>query len=248
LRDAAPDLRQQREPISSTKTCLFDYIGKVFAIMSLAPRHTFQVLTKRPARMLEYMTIEGIAGAVAGAADGHGYVINPDELAARWPLSNVWLGVSIENQVAADERIPLLMQTPAEIRFLSCEPLLGPIDFRPLGDSGKRLPVSWLEEGCTGEAIDWVIAGGESGRREQKTRPMRVEWARSLRDQCVAAGVPFLFKQWGDWFPLASADEASWFPKAELTEDYHHVKIGKSRSGRMLDGREWDQYPRQAVA
>jgi protein gp37 len=150
-----------------------EFIDQVFAVMALADRHTFQVLTKRP----------------------------------KWPLPNVWLGTSVEDQKAADERIPLLIETPAAIRFLSIEPLLGPVDLTDVRrHDGWRINALTGEEFLPGEIvsghlgkIDWVIAGGESGSSKQSPRPMHPDWARSLRDQCVAAGVPFLFKQWGEW-------------------------------------------------
>jgi protein gp37 len=122
-----------------------------------------------------------------------------------WP-PNVWMGVTAENQEYASLRIPLLLETNATTRFLSCEPLLGPLNLSP-----------WLDKG-----IDWVIAGGESGA---KARPTNPEWFRSLRDQCVNAGVPFFFKQWGQW----SSDGSP---------------VGKNRAGRILDGETWDQIPR----
>src|SRR5262249_61051875 len=114
-------------------------------------------------------------------------------------LPNVWLGVSLEDQKTADDRIPLLLETPAAVRWISAEPLLGPIDLSKeyltalLGKypfkhySGPRTTIAHL--------LDWVVVGGESG---PKARPMHPDWGRSLRDQCVAAGVPFFFKQWGE--------------------------------------------------
>jgi protein gp37 len=146
---------------------------------------------------------------------------------ADWPLPNVWLGVSVEDQKRADERIPILLDTPAAVRWLSCEPLLGPIDL-----SKMRIPTPegctdhdcWAVEPLTGRMapiielgsgdraldggyqtwgkIDWVVAGGESG---PGARPMHPSWARSIRDQCASAGVPFLFKQWGHTFCAKSA-------------------------------------------
>lgn len=119
--------------------------------------------------------------------------------------SNVWVGTSVESQNVA-KRVDFLRAVPAHVRFLSCEPLLGPIDFGPEGLAG----------------IGWVIVGGESG---PNARPMHPEWVRSIRDQCVAAGVPFLFKQWGEY-------------------DENGVKVGKKKAGRIVDGRVWDEYPR----
>jgi protein gp37 len=201
-----------------------EWIDRVFAVMALAPQHTFQVLTKRSDRMRAYLGADRLP--VRWANDG--------EIAARiastaldsfrnagriyqagFPLPNVWLGVSVEDQVRADERIPDLLATPATVRFLSCEPLLGPIALTRIHETwleegggrtdawesclnGKRFD-EWGDgdiEGCP--KVDWVICGGESGPR---ARPMHPDWARSLRDQCAAAGVPFFFKQWGAWGP-----------------------------------------------
>lgn len=173
--------------------------------------HTFQVLTKRPERMLALLTSSRFRTKIASAAYRHahdqrdaGYLAHqidgrPEyarcyQPGRMWPLSNVWLGVSVEDQETADQRIPLLLQTPARVRFLSCEPLLGPIDLRQ----------AWLFAGFPqhitrdGRAIGgarnlhWIISGGESG---PKARPSKVEWFEALRDQCAAAAVPFFMKQ-----------------------------------------------------
>ena len=200
-----------------------EQIAAVFGVMAAAPQHTFQVLTKRAKRMrewFEWMSIE--AGRSRDAAVVHyedtrdmevrlcvawldthhvdrGHVTYPT-----WPLPNVWLGVSVENQDAADERIPELLRTPAAVRFLSCEPLLGPTNLRHLDDDAKG--GQWCQvDALTGEQTDmgrpcppvgqriaWVIAGCESG---PGARPCDVAWLRSLRDQCAAAGVPYFLKQ-----------------------------------------------------
>jgi len=154
---------------------------------------------------------------------------------------NVWLGVSVENQEQADKRIPVLMNTPAAVRFLSCEPLLGPIDFRKV-PSFNRIGLDlrgW-----------WVIVGGESG---SNARPMHPDWARSIRDQCQAAGVPFFFKQWGEWAPWGlhccdflsqfNGDQARARFSEATTTHYIHYRVGKKAAGRLLDGREWSEYP-----
>ena len=163
-----------------------DYIDDVFAVMADAERHTFQVLTKRPERMASYSL-----GALIAEKLGR--------LPHDWPLPNVWLGTSIEND-RWTVRANALRTTPAAVRFLSCEPLLGPLPSLDL----------------TG--IDWVIVGGESGHGH---RPMDPDWVRDIRDRCVAAGVAFFFKQWGGRTPKSG--------------------------GRELDGRTWDQMPRQTV-
>ena len=186
---------------------------KIFAVMALCPHHTFQVLTKRPERMLEYL--ERIADLAVHdvwkwqqAAD-----LIVDNCAVledhAWPLPNVWLGVSVENQAAADARIPLLLQTPAAVRFISAEPLLGEIRLERV-----RMPETLFgwhdinvlsgniyrharQVGFGHPKLDWVICGGESG---PGARPMEADWARSLRDQCASAGVPFFMKQMGSVF------------------------------------------------
>lgn len=161
------------------------YLDRVFAIMARTPQHVYQVLTKRPARMLRYLS----------GADGV-------EITG-WPLPNVWLGVSVENQRWADERVPLLVQTPAAVRFVSCEPLLGPLSL-----------YEWLEPGCTPaclmasiapghahvSALDWVIVGGESG---PKRRSLELSWVRVIREQCRRAGVAYFGKQLGGARPGA---------------------------------------------
>lgn len=168
----------------------FAHIVAIFRVMAIAQRHTFQILTKRPQRMLEVMHLLPEALKTIFPPEKH-----PEVHVSGWPLPNVWLGVSVENQRAADERIPLLLQTPAAVRFLSCEPLLGPIDLKR--NYGWRImtPIGpmFTKAGLGGAAkIDWVIVGSESG---PDRRPCDIEWVRSLRDQCIAAGVPFFLKQ-----------------------------------------------------
>ena len=178
-----------------------EWIDRVFAVMARCPQHTFQVLTKRSARMLKYLSDPTAREAIDTRTD----------YSTAWPLPNVWLGVSVEDQSRADERIPDLLATPAAVRWLSCEPLLGPVDLSdwmicPNARDGLSMDPSTGEyECCTqcdftgiGLCPDWVVAGGESG---PGARPMHPDWARSLRDQCEAASVPFFFKQWGDHLP-----------------------------------------------
>jgi protein gp37 len=165
------------------------YAARVFAVMALAGRHTFQLLTKRPGRMASVVSSQGFRRAVDDevsrlVADG---AVEPIG-SMRWPLPNVWLGVSVETQRWAEIRLPKLVETPAAVRFASCEPLLGPLDLSV-----------WL-----GQGLDWVIVGGESGPR---FRPMDRDWVRSLRDQCQAAGVAFFFKQVGGRTPKAGGRE-----------------------------------------
>lgn len=159
------------------------FISHVFAIMALTKEHTFQILTKRPARMREYLLEiqnddKDLQRWGRCAPEKHpcsaGYIEDRD-----WPLANVWLGVSVENQAAADERIPILLDTPAAVRFLSVEPLLEHVD---LGIT-RRTP-----------KLDWVIIGGESG---PNARPCNVDWIRSILNYCRAAKVPAFVKQLG---------------------------------------------------
>lgn len=174
-----------------------EYIDKVFAVMALCPQHTFQVLTKRPDRMLAYMTDGGRPRRIGGNTGW----MNDSGIVSPWPLTNVWLGVTVENQEAADERIPLLLKTPAAVRWVSCEPLVGPVSFRWMAGIFPEPYTAQNPSGKTNHLealrrIDWVVSGGESGPH---ARPMHPDWARSLRDQCVDAGVPFMFKQWGEF-------------------------------------------------
>ncbi|MFJ6061639.1 DUF5131 family protein [Streptomyces tendae] len=191
-----------------------EFIARVFAVMALTPQHTYQVLTKRPGRMRSLLSNRDFRALV----DDHREQLHPGCGDFAWPLPNVWLGVSVENQRWADIRIPALLETPAVVRFLSCEPLLGPLDlFGPIVPGRGRPKLTyWLDgrpgwgpdqtddrgrvfqEMTVGPRLDWVIVGGESG---PKARAMHPEWARTIRDQCQQAGVPFFFKQWGEWGP-----------------------------------------------
>jgi len=155
------------------KNIPFDFISKIFDVMCRASHHRFQILTKRSGRLLELSS------------------------KLTWP-ENVWMGVTVEN-TECNFRIDHLRQTNAAIKFISFEPLLGPISNIDL------------------EGIDWVIVGGESG---PKARPMKPQWATSIRNQCFSAGVPFFFKQWGG--------------------------VNKKKNGRTLDGRTWNEIPQTA--
>jgi protein gp37 len=192
-------------------------IDRAFAVMALCPQHTFQILTKRPVRMRKYF--EGRRKNFSRASDALMSISTgqrEDEIqsAADWldifdaggrPLPNVWLGVTAERQQEADERIPELLATPAAVRFVSIEPMLGSVDLMdiPWPDGRSRFPeTDFLPDGRSalhivdGARLDWVICGGESGSH---ARPMDPNWPRALRDQCAAAGVPFFFKQWGEF-------------------------------------------------
>lgn len=164
----------------------------------------------------------------------------------RWGelFPHVWIGATICNQPEADRDIAKLQAVPARVRFLSMEPLLGPVDLglcdcdhgsRP-GPGGVGGVTCSRCAGSGGRRVDWVIVGGESG---PSARPMHPDWARSLRDQCQAAGVPFLFKQWGEFFPKSN--------HPGLTEPDQNpnlmIRIGKKAAGRLLDGRTWDEFP-----
>lgn len=219
-----------------------EFIEAVFVVMQMANQHTFQVLTKRPERMLHFLT------NMDSRLHELGY---PQGVAGRYP--NVWFGVSIEDQATADERIPSLLDSPAAVRFLSCEPLIGPIDL--------SAGLLWLKQFPIEPNIHWVIVGGESG---PKARPMHPDWVRSLRDQCQATSVPFFFKQWGEWIPgegdgrapakwqngetgkhscaeKESATYHKWGPFGE--PGAFALRIGKKAAGRDLDRRTWDEYP-----
>jgi protein gp37 len=240
-----------------------DIIDLVFAIMTLAPQHTFKVLTKRSRRMRDYMRTEHrkrmiaekvmqVSNMLAREAGSFKARVKLDHFSACFagnaPPPNVWLGVSTEDQTRYDERKPDLDETPAAVRFISAEPLLGPID----GGPGIA-------------SLDWVIVGGESGKG---ARPMLPDWARDLRDECAAAGVPFHFKQYGEWAPGevgvrgGTLDTATYFADAwqygrqtervsmeTHTEDEPDVyRVGKKAAGRLLDGVLHDDEPAAAPA
>lgn len=162
-----------------------DQLDQIFAVMALTPHHTYQVLTKRPGRMLEYFGDKDLLNRWARSAvdldvwEDIGVLSAWTAIASDYPPPNVWMGVSVENQKTANERIPLLLETPAAVRFLSCEPLLEHVDLNPH---------------VGGNCFDWVIVGGESGH---KARPFSVDWARSIVAQCRDANVPVFVKQLG---------------------------------------------------
>lgn len=180
----------------------FEFIDRVFAVMALTPHHTYQVLTKRPARMAEYMASQYGGGAwnrIRGIDFLSGELVNSSGRCQDWPLPNVWAGTSVENQAAADERIPHLLKCPAPVRFLSVEPLLGQINlFCRYRDGAKcnALKIADISDGApSGDtAIHWVIVGGESG---PGARPCDVQLIRDIVKQCKEAGVPCFVKQLG---------------------------------------------------
>lgn len=201
----------------------FVFIDRLFAVMALCPLHTFQILTKRPKRMLDYFKnhfsrhkVALIASEITEEKGEHG--CDDSICGMTFPLPNVWLGVSVENQEAANERIPVLLEVPAAIRWVSVEPLLGEINLSeihytegygssPCSACGGDVYIdaltgsSFCDDGCDGPVfnqLDWVVTGGESG---PKARPIHPEWLRSIRNQCDESGTPFLFKQWGEFAP-----------------------------------------------
>lgn len=192
----------QRLGVENPRAVPFEFIDKVFAVMALSPQHTFQVLTKRPQRMVSYFDegssdypfLRAVTNEEATGIDAW-FAVEMAKWAGRseidGPLPNVWLGVSVEDQKRADQRIPLLLQTPTAVRFLSVEPLLGPIEFSNV--SRRPDAVQVLGRPAL-EGINWVIIGGESG---SGARPMSIEWVRSILAQCKAVGVPAFVKQLG---------------------------------------------------
>lgn len=246
------------------------WIERVFAVMALCPQHTFIMLTKRAALMFDFIshadegdTLDAIATEAARLTGSPCAAATVED--AGWPLPNVWLGVSTERQQEADERIPYLLVTPAAVRFISAEPLLGPLDLTRLNDG----PAPGTINALTGDAfngsgdrfqvkpwtsLDWVIVGGESG---PGARPMHPDWALSLRDQCTEAGVPFFFKQWGEWVlgrPANPGEDLHRSPTVRVVKsergsiDALMERVGKARAGRLLDGREHTEWPSAAPA
>jgi len=221
----------------------FEFIDEVFAVMTFSPRHVFQILTKRADRMAEYMRRTPNTEALRRLAPKvRGLPMTENEEVRPWPRKNIWLGVSVEDQATADERIPLLLRIPAAVRWISAEPLLAPVSL-------DCWPIFGEDEN---PMLHWVVVGGESGL---KARPMRPEWARALRDQCAAAGVPFLFKQWGEWFPTSIGQSGSQIGAWNGDEfmagwgdienpENNMLRAGKRAfGGRLLDGLQHDGYP-----
>ncbi len=219
-------------------------LDQLFTVMLAAPQHTYQVLTKRAERLARY------------TRDWCGR--------KPWP-ANIWLGVSVENQATADERIPHLFSTPAPIRFLSCEPLLGQVCLqRYMSIEWSDVCESWehdvldyarmLDGGAADRRLSWVIAGGESG---PSSRPMHPNWLRRLREQCRAAHVAFFFKQWGSWAPahehrqtqspVQLVDEADGkvYPSHLATSRGREPMIltSVSAAGAVLDNRMHREFP-----
>lgn len=228
-----------------------EWIDRILAVATLAPRHTFQLLTKRPARMAAYMRDKGSRLNVMREADKLSlayWKALPANL-DRWPLENVWAGTSICDQPDADAFIWDLISTPAVTRFVSAEPLLGLIDLTRV-----RMPVDFKIDGEPythfdalrgvgkwGQHIHGVIAGGESGKKGQ-ARPMNPNHATALRDQCAAAGTAFFFKQHGEFIEApATARKGVSRPWGE--DGPAMVRPGKKNTGRLLDGVEHNSLP-----
>ncbi|QPJ61681.1 MAG: phage Gp37/Gp68 family protein [Candidatus Nitronauta litoralis] len=209
-----------------------NFIKKVLNVVDGNPRHTFIVLTKRPERTQEFFA--------------NFYDFRPgSDLTLR---KNLWLGVSVEDQKTADERIPVLLETPAAKRIISYEPALGPVNF-------EKFLVPPSPKGAEGaSSLDWIIAGGESG---PKARPSHPQWFRDVRDQCAKANVPFFFKQWGEWAPQddwnKGRDDYWKITKHGAVPRYRsHLLnekdgavdfVGKKKAGHLLDGKEYFQFP-----
>lgn len=221
----------------------YTFIFDLIKIIRDTPQHTYQILTKRPEKMEDFFLKLGFV------------------------LPNLWLGVTTENQEQADKRIPVLLQIPAAVRFVSVEPILGRVDLTEL-----PIPHEIDKRGFDFNAltdqddehyyndhpkIDWVICGGESG---PSARPMHPDWVRSLRDQCQAAGTPFFFKQWGEWaeiehrfaelpddIGLSFSGEVTGYASLHNAGAVSMRRVGKKAAGRLLDGKTWDEYPEVAT-
>lgn len=237
-----------------------EWIDRVFAVCARTPQHRHQILTKRSARMREYLAERKAAAPIMVPVGDGTLEQHPFNNELKVP-SNVWLGVSVEDHERALLRIPDLLATPAAVRWLSCEPLLGPIFLTDIADGGSTVldPECWGDCDCSSlfgydpgcrrnggdgtlvRKIDWVVAGGESGRG---ARPMDAEWARTLRDDCQNAGVPFFFKQWGAYVPCGQklADGSLWTNGSDSS-----LLTTKGFAGRYLDGVLHDGMPELAA-
>lgn len=201
----------------------FDWIDRVMEVIKHCPQHTFQILTKRPEQMKRYFDFKDIYAE----------------------LPNVWLGVSAEKQTLAIDRILTLLEVPAYKRFVSLEPLLEKINllaFLPPNDSKVPLYENY-------PFLDWVILGGESG---PNARPMHPYWVESIRDQCQAANVPFFFKQWGEWIDIdngytqvnSSLRKLKKYTFGSAYTSHDVYRVGKKQAGRLLYGKEYNEFPK----
>jgi protein gp37 len=205
----------------------FEQILRVYRVIQQAYWHKYLILTKRSKRLLEFT--RWLAGA-------------DDISAAEWPRQCA-LGVSPHDQKSADDMIPEVLATPAAMRFVSLEPILGAVDLDSVDPHGVHA-LGCGDSDChvspQCKPLDWVILGGESG---PGARPMHPDWVRSVRDQCQAAGVPFFFKQWGEWAPCRAAGIYEHVQRVDFTDGAAMLKVGKRAAGMLLDGRTWDQMP-----
>ncbi len=237
-----------------------EWLADLMVLIDQTPNLDWLLLTKRPENF--FSRIVGVHEHLARCTFAGREVYLPIwPMIEGWlsegnitrPPSNVWLGTSVENQEMADKRIPLLLSIPAKVRFLSCEPLLGKVDLENVVTYKGSITTekvhalrglkSRFDVGAHCEVapdhepkVHWVICGGESG---PNARPMHPNWARSLRDQCLAAGVPFHFKQWGEFCPDPLITVFAGTSAKQAT-----IRVGKHAAGRLLDGREWNEVPR----
>ncbi len=196
---------------------LVEWRRDLFDMVLATPHLDWLILTKRPENIVQMASLHNFSQGLP---------------------NNIWLGTSVENQETANERIPHLLKVPAAVRFLSMEPLLGPVHLGEMYDHTTVNPGSVVLPFYHG--IGWVIVGGESG---PNARPMHPEWVRSIRDQCVAAGVPFHFKQWGEWVSGDYPAHGTHWQYAKK-DKFAMKRVGKKSAGRLLDGREWNEYPK----
>jgi protein gp37 len=232
----------------------FEYIAAVFGVMAACPQHTFQVLTKRPERALEFfewidtnaldVVMEKANDIMYSVAPALQTWIMPGD---RWPLKNVWLGVSIATQADADKNIPILLKCPAAVRFVSAEPLIEAVDFSDIGDAlfdrkasiraamygPMALNAEQADSVIAEPELDWVIVGGESG---PGARPCDVAWIRSIVEQCKAASVPCFVKQMGANVFAATKDT---FGRVQKALALGNVLSLKDRKG--VDPSEWPE-------
>lgn len=224
-----------------------EWLADLLDVIRRTPHLDHLLLTKRPGRAWERLS--KIFGVRLDCRPCH-FFSKSWRIIEQCMPHNVWIGATVENQAAAEERIPELLRIPAARRFISVEPCLGPVDLTPFEPFCSR-GGSDVEDG-----IHWVICGGESG---PGARPMHPDWPRTLRDQCVSAGVPFVFKHWGEWSECTANGHDG------FTKDHYWIgldgavydesdapndqcacmqRVGKERAGRLLDGREWNEMPK----
>jgi protein gp37 len=210
----------------------------LFKTISETPNLDWLLLTKRPENWHNLLQrAYGVAAAENGDVLGEPVMAWIDAwLHGSYP-PNVWVGTSVEDQQRADKRIPLLLDIPAMVRFLSCEPLLGPIDLGLQGTVSRYISDQYT---MVYQALHWVIVGGESG---PQARPIHPAWARILRDQCQEAGVAFFFKQWGEWTEAQPGVIPETNRAHRANDGSLMYRVGKKRAGRDLDGREWNEFP-----